>query len=69
MVGERIKEYLVANGIKQNYIAEQAGISPARMSNICNRNTMIDCVTYYRICQALNVPMETFLASKRKGNK
>lgn len=64
MVGKRIKEYLIENGIKQTFIAEQAGISPSKMSDICNRNRMIDCMTYYKICKALNVPMETFLTTK-----
>lgn len=61
MVGERIKEYMSANGIKQAFIAEQAGITKVKMSEICNRRKSIDCVTYYKICKALKVPLETFV--------
>lgn len=61
MIGERIKNYLTANGIKQTFVAEQVGITKARMSEICNRSKSIDCVLYYKICKALNVPLETFL--------
>lgn len=61
MVGERIKNYLNEKGIKQGFIAEQAGITASVMSDICNKDRRIDCVTYYRICKALNVPLEMFV--------
>lgn len=66
MVGERIKNYLIANGIKQTFVAEQAGITKTKLSDICNKGRNIDCVTYYKICKALNVPLETFLEGERK---
>lgn len=61
MVGGRIKQYLVENGIKQTFLAEKTGMSNATISDICNGNRKIDCVEYYKICKALNVPLETFL--------
>lgn len=61
MIGERIKNYLTANGIKQTFVAEQVGITRTKMSEICNKGRNIDCVLYYKICKALNVPLETFL--------
>ena len=61
MVGTRIKEYLKANGIKQGFLAEKVGLSPSQMSDICTKGRSIDCLTYYKICKALNVPLETFL--------
>lgn len=61
MVGKRIKEYLVANGIKQTFIAEKTGLTPMVISDICNNGRKIDIVEYYKICKALNVPLETFL--------
>jgi transcriptional regulator with XRE-family HTH domain len=61
MIGSKIKEYLTENGIKQGFVAEKVGLTPSQMSDICNRNKSIDCVTYYKICKALNVPLETFL--------
>jgi transcriptional regulator with XRE-family HTH domain len=61
MVGGRIKQYLAENGIKQTFLAEKTGMSNATISDICNGNRKIDCVEYYKICKALNVPLETFL--------
>ena len=61
MVGKRIKQYLVDNGIKQAFICEKTGLTPSRVSDICNKNARIDCMEYYAICKALNVPYETFL--------
>lgn len=61
MVGKRIKEYLVSNGIKQAFIAEKTGLKPMVVSDICNGVRKIDIVEYYKICKALNVPLETFV--------
>ena len=61
MVGERIKNYLTDNGIKQAFVAERVGITRVRMSEICNKDKKIDCELYYKICKALNVPLETFV--------
>lgn len=61
MVGAAIKDYLEENGIKQAFVAEKANITPSQMSDICNKGRSIDCATYYKICRALNVPLEKFL--------
>ena len=41
-------------------MAEKAGLTPSQMSDICNKDRSIDCVTYYKICHALNVPLDQF---------
>lgn len=61
MVGARIKDYLTRNGIKQSFLSEKTGLSNSIISDICLGNRKIDCVEYYKICKALNVPLETFL--------
>lgn len=61
MVGARIKEYLQQNGIKQTFLSEKTGISTNKISDICIHDRRIDCVDYYKICKALNVPLEMFL--------
>jgi transcriptional regulator with XRE-family HTH domain len=61
MVGSKIKEYLDNNGIKQTFLAKETGISDSRISKILNQGVSIDCVDYYRICKALNVPLGSFL--------
>lgn len=61
MVGKRIGQYLKDHGITQSFVAEKVGIDKPRMSDICTKGRSIDCVLYYKICKALNVPFETFL--------
>lgn len=61
MVGAKIKEYLVQNGIKQSFVAEKVGITPSQMYEICTRGRTIDCVLYYKICKVLDVPLDRFL--------
>lgn len=60
MVGERIKGYLISHGIKMSFVARTIGVSSVRMAQIL-RAKNIDCVTYYKICKALEMPFETFL--------
>lgn len=61
MVGARIKSYLTEKGIKQAYVADKAGLTASQMSDICIHDRKIDCIEYYKICKALEVPFETFL--------
>ena len=61
MIGKLIKEYLQDKGIKQNYVAERAGITDNAMSDICNGKRDIGCIEYYKICKVLGVPLEYFL--------
>ena len=61
MIGANIKKYLEDNGIKQTFIAEKVGITPSQMSYICKNGKDMSCITYYKICKALNVPMDKFI--------
>lgn len=61
MIGAKIKAYLVENGIKQTFLAEKTGLTDSVISDICTKGRRIDCVEYYKICKALNVPLEKFL--------
>lgn len=61
MVGAKIKEYLAEKGIKQSFLAQKTGLTDHAISDICNRDRRIDCMEYYKICKALDVPLETFL--------
>lgn len=63
MVGKRIKEYLNDNGIKQAFLVEKTGLTHSQVSDICIHDRKIDCVEYYKICKALNVPLEFFIES------
>ena len=61
MVGAKIKEYLQQNGIKQSFLAEKTGLTNSQVSDICIHDRKVDCIEYYKICQALNLPLETFV--------
>ena len=61
MVGSNIKNYLIENGIKQSFVADKADLTVSQMSDICNDNRNIDVVTYWKICKALNQPLDKFL--------
>lgn len=61
MVGTLIKNYLSENGIKQTFLAQKTGLTDAVVSDICIHDRKIDCIEYYKICNALNVPFDYFL--------
>ena len=61
MVGKAIKEYLEAKGIRQTFVAKKAGLTDGQMSDICNGKVRLDVIVYYRICKALELPLETFV--------
>lgn len=61
MISKRIKKYLEENGIKQAFVAEKIGIGASQLNRVLNTGRKIDCVTYYKICRALNVPLEYFM--------
>lgn len=61
MVGARIKEYLKEKGIKQSFLAEKTGIAYSVISDICTRERKVDVIEYYKICKALELPLDYFL--------
>ena len=60
-IGEKIKAYLVENGIKQTFVAKQSGLPDSTISDILNKGRRIEIIEYWKICGALNVPMEYFV--------
>lgn len=64
MVGARIKKYLQEHGIKQSFLAEKTGLTDSIISDICINDRKIECVEYYTICKALDLPMEYFIEEK-----
>ena len=59
-MGEKIKAYLESHGIKQTFLSEQTGIDVSTISAILLRGRKIECTEYYKICKALDVPLEYF---------
>lgn len=64
MVRENIFDYLRANGIKQEFLATKANLTPVAISNLANGKRGLDVEEYVRICNALGVSFDTFLPSK-----
>lgn len=64
MIGAKIKDYLQEHGIKQSFLAEKTGLTNSIVSDICINDRKIDCVEYYKICKALELPLEYFLEEK-----
>jgi len=69
-VGERIKSYLLAEGLKQNKIAEKTGIGAAKLSFSLNGKRNLTLDEYARICSVLGVPADKFLGdnTETEGN-
>ena len=59
-MGEKIKAYLDSHGIKQTFLAEQTGLTISVISDICLRGRKVEVSEYYRICKALDVPLDYF---------
>lgn len=61
-VGLKIGKYLKDRGITQAFLVRETGLTASAISDICSGSRKgIDCLEYYRICQALKVDMLTFL--------
>lgn len=61
MLGAKIKRYLDDNGIKQTYLAQKLGLFDSTVSDMLSGKRNITAVEYYKICKAINVPMEKFV--------
>lgn len=60
MLGKAIKDYLDENGTRYSHIAEKAGIPMNTLSTILNGKRKIEAVEYFKLCDAMNVPLDTF---------
>ena len=61
MIGVEIKKYLSERGIKQAFLAEKTGLTNSQISDICIHDRKVDCIEYYKICKALDLPLDYFL--------
>ena len=66
-VGERIKAYLSEQGLKQNKVAEKAGISNDKFNLSMNGKRKIPLDEYAKICSVLGVPVGTFLGDESES--
>jgi transcriptional regulator with XRE-family HTH domain len=64
VIGLHIKEYLKSKGISQTYVAKKIGIATNIFNAMLNGNRSISAAEYFAICEALEVPLETFKPKK-----
>lgn len=59
--GIKIKKYLKSKGISQTFVSNKTGIPISTLNAILNGNRKLLAEEYFVICQALDVPLETFM--------
>jgi transcriptional regulator with XRE-family HTH domain len=59
-IGSSIKEHLESRGITQTFICNKTKIPNNIMSPMLNGKRKISAEEYFLICEALNVPLDTF---------
>lgn len=57
---ERIRTYIKDKGLKQRWVAEGAGMTDLEISQYLTGRKRMTADAYIRICDALEVPLETF---------
>lgn len=63
-LAENIKSYLDDNYISQKLIVAETGMTQNAVSLSLSGKRKLTADEYISICQALNVPLETFLTAK-----
>lgn len=62
---EKIKAYIVDHGIKQTFLAQKIGLTDYAFSDVLSGQRKLNAIEYYKLCQALGVPMEYFIEEER----
>lgn len=61
MLAKEIDQYIEQTGLKRKKIAEDAGLTPQQLSEICKGKRKINVVEYFNLCKALNVSVNYFM--------
>lgn len=67
MVREKIAKYIKDNGIKQVYVANGIGLSPAAISSMVNGERDLDVEEYVKICDLFRVSYDYFMPNEHKS--
>ena len=65
----RVRSALATQNLKQESFAEMVGISDRHVRNLCNRDMNVAIALYYRICEALKIPMMEMLVCWEEGEE
>lgn len=68
-VGEKIKQYLLDNGISQAFISRKTGINAVKLNLSLNGERRLTFDEYEKICGALKVNTDKFLKPRQKDTK
>lgn len=60
MLNQKIKSYLDERGIKQSFLKERLGMTASVVNALVNGNRGISAEEYFKICDALKVPLDYF---------
>jgi transcriptional regulator with XRE-family HTH domain len=62
---EKVKKYIVENGLKQVIVAKKAGISAGTLSSILNGKRTMYAEDLRALCCALNISAEAFMDTQK----
>lgn len=68
-IGQRIRKYRKAQGLSQEQLAEQIGISVTHMSHIETGNTKLSLPVFVDIAEVLGIQTDDLLSDERGGRK
>ena len=60
MLNKKIKKYMEERGIKQSFLKEHLGMTASTVNALLNGNRGISAEEYFKICDALKVPLDYF---------
>ena len=60
VLNRRIKKFMEERGVKQSFLKEQLGMTASTVNALLNGNRGISAEEYFKICDALKVPLEFF---------
>ena len=63
MLNQKIKRFMEERGIKQSFLKERLGMTASSVNALLNGNRGRSAEEYFKMCDALNVPLDYF----RKG--
>jgi len=65
-IASEIQKYIEGRGITQTSIARKTGIKPARLNLMIRGKRSLPLLDYVAICDALQVPEDTFFKMARE---
>jgi len=66
-IAKNIKQAITESGLKQYVVAERAGYSTRKLSDMLNGRKIIEAVDIPKIAKVLNVTANDLLSAEREG--